>query len=152
MNVRASALFALALLVSCGPAPVAEPRPEDGEGSGQIALPIAAEISAACYPTPGEMAAEEARQAVNGVHIEPTFEEWIVRRERCVWQARRPPTARCRFEEASIPMGSQEGEERTRYLTWLKERHWTPTAVVLVYRRDEGWTAQGECRPLAAKP
>ena len=149
---RVSAFFALTLLLSCGPDPDSGPEPEGGEGPGQIALPIAAEISSACFASPTEMMEEESRQAVNGVHIEPTFEEWIVRREQCDWQARRPPTARCRFEEARIPMGSQEGEERTRYLKWLKDRHWTPRSAILTYRRGEGWAARGECLPLAGRP
>src|SRR5688572_22262965 len=130
---RLAASFTLVLLLSCGPERDEMPEPEGGEGPGQIALPVAAEINAACYPTPGEMAEEEAQQALNGVHIEPTFEEFIVRKAECVWQLRRPPTVRCTFEKASIPMGSQEGEERKKYLAWLKDRHWTPTSAVLTY-------------------
>lgn len=148
---RAGTCLGLFLLLSCGPEADKVPEPEGGEGPGQIALPVAAEIGAACYATPGEMIDEEARQAMNGVHIEPTYEEFIVRKAECVWEARRPPTARCTFEQASIP-GFQEGEEREKSLEWLKDSRWKPTTGTLVYRRDEGWIAPEGCLAVPAAP
>lgn len=149
---RSATCLGLFLLLSCAPEAEKVPEPEGGEGPDRIALPTADEINAACFRTPGEMADEEARQAAEGVHIEPTYEEFLVRNAECVWQARRPPTARCTFEQESIPMGSQEGEERRKHLEWLKDRHWTRRTAVLTYRRDEGWTVnQDWCPTLAAE-
>ena len=150
---RPPALLALFLLLSCAPEAEKLPEPEGGEGPGRIALPTADEINSACFRTPGEMADEEARQAANGVFIEPTYEEFLVRKAECVWRKRRPPTASCTFEQASIPMGWQEGEERRKHLEWLEDRPWTSRTALLTYRREKGWTPDELwCPDVAVKP
>lgn len=105
-------------------------------------LPVSAEVADACYSDPGEMMAEEARLSQQGVFIEPTFEEFIIRNVSCDWRVRERNVAFCRFEQGSIPMGSQEPPERARHLARMRDRDWHKAEAVLSYASPEGWSCE----------
>jgi hypothetical protein len=112
-------------------------------------LPRGDEIAAACYASPDKMMMEEARLAGEGVFIEPTFEEFIVRKADCGWRPGQRDNAVCGFEHASIPLGSQQPPARERYLARLREGDWRKTEAVLSPASPAGWICQLKLRPEA---
>jgi hypothetical protein len=76
------------------------------------------------------------------VFIEPTFEEYIVRKADCRWRSGQRDVATCGFEQASIPLGSQQPPERERYLARLRNREWRKAEAVLSPDNPAGWTCQ----------
>ena len=123
---------------------------EEVQPAVAASLPTDEDIAAACYRSPAEMAQLEAEEAGRGVHIEPTYDEYLVRAARCAWRAQRPKTAQCRFEVATIPLHAQDEPERSRHLARLGHRRWEPAAALLTHHPVLGWREHEQCRLRSA--
>lgn len=163
----AAALASLSVGASMGPPPAAPPVP--AATGGEPADPYLKGFSR--LPPQGFPTEEEAASGCHwataaaireledaGAIVDPSYEEYRVRKLACRWAADDPAIAECRFEKASVP-GLIDREESGRPER-IPERNWTPAAARFALVRPGGaldpagpprWVAADTCQPFVWK-
>jgi hypothetical protein len=166
----AAAFASLAVGSSMAPGPPSVPAGTGpvGEESAQPYLrgldrlapdrfPTAEEVASGCYSA---TAAAIGELESAGAIVDPTYEEYRVRKLACRWAADDPGIAECRFEKASVPGllgGEPAGADPGSH---LRDRDWKPAAArFALVRRSRPlepvgapyWVAADTCEPFVFK-
>jgi hypothetical protein len=118
--------------------------------------PDAAEVASACYGAGADAIGE---LEAGGAIVDPTYDEYEVRRLDCRWAPDDRRIALCRFEQASVPASWGDEARRRQSVARLRERDWKPAAARLAFvawrnpamSAGPGWIATDTCRPFVFK-
>ena len=167
----AAAFASLAVGASVGPAPSSAPDgngpvgekpagPYLPRGLGQLSperFPTEEEVASGCQSATSAAIAELEEA---GAIVDPSYEDYRVRKLDCRWAADDPAIAECRFEKASVPGLLGVEPAGVDPAAGLRERDWKPAAARLALVRRGGplepmgpprWIAADTCEPFVFK-
>lgn len=119
-------------------------------------FPTEEEVASGCDSATGA-AIGDLEEA--GAIVDPSFEEYRVRRLDCRWATDDPRIAECRFEAASVAGSLADPDRLSRPAQPVRERDWKPAAARLAFVAQgkfdalgpPSWVATDTCEPFVFK-
>jgi hypothetical protein len=123
-------------------------------------LPNDGEVAAGCSSATSD-AIRELEES--GAIVDPSLDEFVVRKLECRWASDEPKIAACRFQQASIPFqttpirdATEAEAEKRKQIARLPDRSWTSAAARFALvawvdpriRSEPRWIATDTCQPF----